>query len=61
MSIRDANKIARYTSRHIIGCYEGDTGTTQGRMTALRTRNGIVEGKQINTGKWYALISWRIM
>jgi len=61
MSVRDANKLARYTSKHIIGCYEGEQGTTQGRMTSLRTHKGIVEGKQINTGKWYPLISWRIM
>ena len=60
-SIRDANKLARYTSKHIIACYEGATGTTQGRMTQLRTHKGVLEGRQINTGKWVALISWRIL
>lgn len=61
MTLRDANALARYTSRHIIGCYEGPNGTTQGRIIRLRTRKGILEGRHITTGKWVALISWHIM
>jgi hypothetical protein len=58
LSIRDMNRIARFTSHHLIGSWMENGEVKQGRLTALRYRTPVgQEGRSLNTGKWKKLIA----